>query len=113
MVPPEIQRPAMIAPAPSCSSVVSAPRQTGLSSGPDDTLGWAAVWPTYLKLVAVRHDFVRRGTLVPEAFAALAVTCTHGLIDGMVVPLARRLRMTWPESAWLTPSWPERTPRRH
>lgn len=66
--------------------------------------GAGELWPTYGRLWAARDNFVHRGSAVSAGDASVAIACARTLIDKVLVPVARRLAMRWPDGAWLAPT---------
>jgi hypothetical protein len=58
------------------------------------------IWFTLLELWNIRNHAVHRAREVSEAQALGALDCTRGLVDQLLVPLARQVRLKWPDGPW-------------
>jgi hypothetical protein len=61
----------------------------------------AGVWGVFTGPVSqARNAFVHGAEPVAPDLAARAIECARTLLDGLVVPLARRVGMNWPANPW-------------
>lgn len=64
---------------------------------PDGRPTWTTIAST---LWPLRDRVVHRGDVAIDADATAAIAAAHQLLDEMVTPLAVRLRLSWPGTAW-------------
>ena len=61
----------------------------------------AAAWGVFTGAVTpARNAFVHRADPIEPDLASRAIACARTLLDGLVVPLARRIGMNWPANPW-------------